>query len=111
MRVRKLFRVGARPLGETMKLTLREFVLLRIAEDHQQASATIEFSWDHAGTMKTALDHRSTLRTLTALVQAHEPIDDRCNDCAQAWPCRTLRTIAMTWREHDEFDEAWLDVA
>lgn len=27
-----------------MKLTLREFVLLRIAEDHQQASATAELA-------------------------------------------------------------------
>lgn len=100
-----------RPWEQAVKLTLREFVLLRIADDHQQASATIEFSWDHAGTMKTALDHRSTLGTLTVLVEAHEPSDDRCNDCGQEWPCRTLRTIATTWREHEDFDEVWLDEA
>lgn len=92
-----------------MRLTLREFVLLRIAEDHQQASATAELAWDHAGTTKTALDHRAALNTLTALVEAHEPGDAGCLDCGQAWPCRTLRIIATTWREYDEFGEAWLD--
>lgn len=119
-----------------MKLTLREFILLRIAEDHEQASATAELAWDHAGTMKTALDHRAALNTLTALVEAHEPGDVAgvecpvcgpqawgtcrqtlgcppwsryCDDCGQAWPCRTLRTIATTWREDDNYDEAWLD--
>ena len=90
-----------------MKLTLREFILLRIAEDHQQASTTAELAWDHAGTMKTALDHRAALGTLTALVEAHEPGDNGCEDCGQEWPCRTLRTIATTWREHDEYDPAW----
>ena len=92
-----------------MRLSLREFVLLRIAEDHQQASATIESSWDHAGTMKTALDHRAALGTLTALVEAHEAGKRACIDCGQAWPCRTLRTVATTWRENDEFDETWLE--
>lgn len=91
-----------------MRLTLREFILLRIAEDHQQASATAELAWDHAGTMETALDHRAALDTLTALVEAHEPGDNGCADCGQQWPCRTMRTIVTTWREHDEFDEAWL---
>lgn len=93
-----------------MRLTVREFILLRIAEDHQQADATAEAAWDHAGTMKTALDHRAALNTLTRLVEVHEPSDDGCGECGQPWPCRTMRTVAATWREYDEFDEAWLDV-
>lgn len=90
-----------------MRLTLREFILLRIAEDHQQASATAELAWDHAGTMKTALDHRAVLGTLSALVEAHEPGHNGCEGCGQEWPCRTLRIIATTWREDDEYDPGW----
>lgn len=58
--------------------------------------------------MKTAIDHRAALGTLQALVEAHEPGDDGCQDCGQQWPCRTMRLIAMTWREDDKFDGAWL---
>lgn len=90
-----------------MKLTLREFVLLRIAEDHQQASATAAAAWDDAAQMKTAYDHRAALETMTALVEAHEPFDDDCQDCGQKWPCRTLRTIATTWREDPDYDADW----
>ena len=93
----------------TMKLTLREFILLRMAEDLQQTDATANAAWDHAGLMKTAHHHRAALGTLSALVEAHEPAVNDCQDCGQAWPCRTLRTIATTWREYDEFDEAWVN--
>jgi hypothetical protein len=119
-----------------MKLTLREFVLLRIAEDHQQASATLEAAWDDAAQMRTALDHRGALETLSALVDLHEPSEvvgvscpvcgpqswgvcrqtpecpprqRLCEECGHAWPCRTLRTVATTWRGYDEFDETWLE--
>lgn len=94
-----------------MRLTLREFILLRIAEDLQQADMTANAAWDDAGTMKTAYGHRAALGTLSALLDSHEPGGDACQDCDQAWPCHTLRTIATTWREYDEFDEAWLDNA
>jgi hypothetical protein len=91
-----------------MRTTLREFILRRIAEDERQVSLTAEMAWDHAGTMKTALGHRAALGTLMALVGDHEPGDDGCEECGQGWPCQTLRTIARTWREDDEFDEDWL---
>lgn len=91
----------------SMRPTLREFILLRMAEDNQQTDATANAAWDDAGLMKTAYDHRATLGTLTALVEAHEPGDHGCRDCGQAWPCVTLCTIATAWRDHDEYDPGW----
>lgn len=117
-----------------MKLTIREFILLRIAEDVAQTSATVNAAWDDAAQMKTGYDHRTALGTLSALVEAHVPGGvagvtcpvcgtrpwgeclqtpecpsraSYCEDCEQAWPCRTVRVLATTWRERPEYQEAW----
>jgi hypothetical protein len=94
-------------MNDEVRLTVREFILLRIAEDLHQASATAEGAWDNAAQMKTAYDHRALLRASRQVVDLHVPVQNRCDGCRVVWPCDTVRAILKAWADHPE-TERWV---
>lgn len=93
---------GSRRMSRVVRLTIREFILLRIAEDVDQTAATAAGAWDDAALMKTAYDHRALLGAVRDLVDLHVPIQSRCETCQVAWPCNTIRTISRAWADHPD---------
>lgn len=46
------------------------------------------------------------------IVEWHRCLDDweprgACNDCADTFPCRTLRALATIHADHPDYDESW----
>lgn len=99
-------------------MTLTEFLTARLDEDEALAQAARE---DYRMDLRMARDmaqhsaRHNPARVLReveakrAILARHtkEVWDGSCFDCAEPYPCPTVRAIAAVYADHADYDEAW----